>query len=84
MLGGVSLWFLVVYSKQPGVWLTQEVSKQLGKMGLDKAIGANGSAEKDGSNTIRIPWSKWRETTGVMCDRKIPTKLIDKVYKKIK
>ena len=24
MLGGVSLWFLVVYSKQPSVWLTQE------------------------------------------------------------
>ena len=58
-----------------------EVSKQLGKMGLDKAIGANGGAEKDASNTIQIPWSKGRDTTGVMCDRKIPTKLIEKVYK---
>ena len=50
-------------------------------MGLDKAIGANGGAEKDASNTIQIPWSKWRETTEVMCDRNIPTKLIDKLYK---
>ena len=58
-----------------------EVSKQLGKMGLDIAIGANVGAEKDASNTIQIPWSKWRETTEVMCDRNIPTKLIDKVYK---
>ena len=50
-------------------------------MGLDKAIGANGGAEKDASNTIKSPWSKWRETTGVMRDRNIPTQLIDKVYK---
>ena len=49
-------------------------------MGLDIAIGANVGAEKDASNTIQIPWSKWRETTGVMCDRNIPTKLIDKGY----
>ena len=50
-------------------------------MGLDKAIGANGGAEKDATNKIKIPWSKWRETTGVMCDRNIPTQLIDNVYK---
>ena len=42
---------------------------------------ANGGAEKDVNNRVKIAWSKWRETTGVMCDRYIPTKLKDKVYK---
>ena len=50
-------------------------------MGLDKAIGANGGAEKDVSNKIQFAWPKWRETTGVMCDRNIPTQLKGKVYK---
>ena len=51
----------------------------------DQTIGslsdANGGAEKDVNNRVKIAWSKWRETTGVMCDRNIPTKLKDKVYK---
>ena len=29
----------------------------------------------------QIAWSKWRETTEVMFDSNIPTKLKDKVYK---
>ena len=28
----------------------------------------------------KTAWSKWRETTGVMCGRKVPTKLKDNVY----
>ena len=44
-------------------------------------FNANGGAEKDVNNRVKIAWSKWRETTGVMCDRNIPTKLKDKVYK---
>ena len=39
---------------------------------------ANGGAEKDVNNRVKIAWSKWRETTGVMCDRNIPTQLRDK------
>ena len=31
-------------------------------------------------NIITIAWSKYRETTGLMCDRNIPTKLKDSVY----
>ena len=37
----------------------------------------DGGAEKDVNNRIKIAWSKWRQTTGVMCD--LRTKLTDKV-----
>ena len=40
----------------------------------------HGGAEKDVNNRMEIAWSKWSETTGVMCDRNIPTKLKDNVY----
>ena len=55
---------------------TVKTFKYLGSM-----LNANGGAEKGVNNRVKIAWSKWRETTGVMCDRNIPTKLKDKVYK---
>ena len=55
---------------------TVKTFKYLGSM-----FDANGGAVKDVNNRVKIAWSKWRETTGVMCDRNIPTKLNDKVYK---
>ena len=55
---------------------TVKTFKYLGSM-----FNANGGAEKDVNNRVKIAWSKWRATTGVMCDRNIPTKWKDKVYK---
>ena len=52
---------------------TLKTFKYLGSM-----FDANGGAEKDVTNRVKIAWSKWRETTGVMYDRNIPTKLKDK------
>ena len=37
--------------------------------------------EKDINNRVNIAWPKCRETTGLMCNKNIPTKLKDKVYK---
>ena len=48
---------------------------------LGSMFDANGVAEKYVNNRVHIAWLKWRETTGVMCDRNISTKLKDKVYK---
>ena len=49
-------------------------------MYLGSLFDANGGAEKDVNNTVKIAWSKGTETTLVMCDRNIPTKLKDKLY----
>ena len=38
---------------------------------LGSMFDANGGAEKDVNNIVKIAWSKWRETTGVICDRNI-------------
>ena len=44
---------------------------------LGSLFDAKGRAEKDVNDRVKIAWSKWRETTGVMCHRNIPTKLKD-------
>ena len=35
---------------------------------------------KTANNRVKVAWSKWMETTGVMCDSSIPTKSKEKVY----
>lgn len=34
----------------------------------------------DISNKARIDWSKWKATTGELCDRRIPKRLKEKLY----
>ena len=44
---------------------------------------SEGGSQADVTNRIRIGWMKWKEVSGVMCDRKMPVKLKDKVFKTI-
>ena len=46
-------------------------------------ITSEGGSQADVNNRIRIGWMKWREVSGVMCDRKMPVELKDKVFKTI-
>ena len=41
---------------------------------------SEGSSQADVTNRIRIGWMKWKEVSGVMCDRKMPVELKDKVF----
>ena len=42
-----------------------------------------GGSHADVNNRIRIGWIKWKEVFRVMCDRKMPVELKDKVFKTI-
>ena len=33
-------------------------------------------------NRVRLAWNKWREVTGVICDKKVPVKLKHNIYEK--
>jgi hypothetical protein len=38
--------------------------------------------DKDVSHRIRVGWVKWRQASGILCDKKVPNKLKDKFYRK--
>ena len=44
---------------------------------------SNGGAERDINNRVKLAWMKWKQLTGVLCDKKVPIKLKDMVYKTI-
>ena len=50
---------------------------------LGSIFTSEGGSQADFTNRIRIGWMKWKEVSGVMCDRKMPVKLKDKVFKTI-
>ena len=47
---------------------------------LGPTIDRGGGASKDVDNRVAKAWSKWRELSGVICDKKIPTKLKLLIY----
>ena len=50
---------------------------------LGTLFTSEGGSQADVNNRIRIGWMKWKEVSGVMCDRTMPVELRDKVFKTI-
>ena len=50
---------------------------------LGSLFTSEGGSQADVNNRIRIGWMKWKEVSGVICDRKMPMELKDKVFKTI-
>ncbi len=50
---------------------------------LGSLLASEGGSQADVNNVIRIGCMKWKEVSGVMCDRKMPVELKDKVFKTI-
>ena len=44
---------------------------------------SEGDSQADVNNSIRIGWMKWKEVSGVMCDRTMPVELKYIVFKAI-
>ena len=50
---------------------------------LGSIFDSNGRAERNINNRVKLAWMKWKQLTGVLCDKKVPIKLKDKVYKTV-
>ena len=50
---------------------------------LGALFTSDGGSQADVNNRIRIGWMKWKEVSGVICDRKMAVALKDKVFKTV-
>jgi hypothetical protein len=50
---------------------------------LGSMLQSEGEIDEDVNHRIRAGWVKWRQTSGVLCDKKVPNKLKDKFYRTV-
>jgi len=50
---------------------------------LGSIIRGNGEIDEDINHRIKVGWQKWRNASGVLCDRRIPLRLKGRVYRMI-
>ena len=50
---------------------------------LSSVIGGSGGCGKDVDGRIKVAWSRWRDLSGVIYDKKVPMKLKSKLYKTV-
>jgi hypothetical protein len=48
---------------------------------LRSMLQCEGEIDEDVSHIIRAEWVKWIQTSGVLCDKKVPNKLNSKFYR---
>ena len=48
---------------------------------LGSMLQSNGGIDEDVSHRINAGWMKWRQASGVLCDKKVPQKLKGKFYR---
>jgi hypothetical protein len=50
---------------------------------LGSMLQSEGEIDENVSHKIRAGWVKWRQTSGVLCDKKVPNKLKGKFYRMV-
>ena len=48
---------------------------------LGSMLQRDGDIDEDVSHRIKAVWMKWRQASGVLCDKRVPQKLKDKFYR---
>ena len=48
---------------------------------LGSILHKSGMIDEDVTHRIKVGWLKWREATGVLCDKKVPLNLKGKLYR---
>ncbi|KAI8542827.1 hypothetical protein RHMOL_Rhmol08G0169600 [Rhododendron molle] len=59
----------------------QEIPKSDHFRYLGSIISSDGEIADDVTHRIQVGWLKWRSATGVLCDKRVPTKLKGKFYR---
>ena len=50
---------------------------------LGSIIQQNGDIDEDINQRIKVGWQKWKYTSGVLCDKRVPLGLKGKVYRMV-
>ena len=50
---------------------------------LGSIFDSNGGAERNTNNRVKLAWMKWKQLTGVLCNKNVHIKLKDNVYKTV-
>ena len=48
---------------------------------LGSMLQRDGDIDEDVSHIIKVGWMKWRQASGILCDKRVPQKLQGKFYK---
>ena len=59
----------------------QAVSRKNTFRYLVSMLQRDGGIDEDVSHKIKVGWMKWRQASGVLCDKRVPQKLKGKFYR---
>ncbi|ETN79816.1 hypothetical protein NECAME_09615 [Necator americanus] len=61
-------WTKLLYAKPTSVYLRSKVT-------------STGDIDQEGRARVNAAWMKWKIATGVLCDKKVPVRLMSKIYR---
>ena len=62
---------------------TKEIPQRDSLCYLGSIISKDWEIDGDVEQRIKVGWLKWRLASGVLCDRRMPTRLKEKLYKTV-